>query len=103
MQTRKQDSPEARGRQGQKRWEPAISEYRESAMGAGMVRSAARLMQTTPPKDEESLMAAATQVWGKGLLSGMMNQNYVADSHCALMLLETWLEMTLVHPMSCKW
>lgn len=37
-----------------------MSEYRETQAAQG--RSAARLLQTAPPKDEEALMAAATQV-----------------------------------------
>jgi hypothetical protein len=62
-----QDSPEARARHGQRRWEPAISEYREAPPDKELTRPAQRLLSTLPPKDEQSLMSAATQVgavWG---------------------------------------
>jgi len=73
------DSPETRARHGQNRWEPAVSEYREGTPGVNMVRSAARLMQTAPPKGEAALMEAATQMMSSGAYDQMTASQRMGD------------------------
>ncbi|KXZ56071.1 hypothetical protein GPECTOR_2g953 [Gonium pectorale] len=59
-----QEMPEHRARQGRQRWEPVVSEYRELASDKPLTRPAAKLLSTAPPKDQDDLLMAATQLVG---------------------------------------
>ncbi|GIL66635.1 hypothetical protein Vafri_20126 [Volvox africanus] len=59
-----QEMPEHRARQGKQRWEPVVSEYRELQSDKPLTRPAAKLLSTMPPKDQEDLLVAATQLVG---------------------------------------
>lgn len=64
-----QDSPEAFSRQGNARWSPSISEYRE-AKGHYNLHSAAKpLLQCDPPAKAPDIMAGTTQVLSTGRLA----------------------------------
>eukprot|EP00198_Chlamydomonas_reinhardtii_P003541 XP_001692877.1 flagellar associated protein [Chlamydomonas reinhardtii] len=68
-----QDMPEHRARQGRQRWEPTVSEYRELQGAKPLTRPAAKLLSTLPPRDQEDLMVAASQ------MIGLMPEDYDSD------------------------
>ncbi|KAJ9524025.1 hypothetical protein QJQ45_022487, partial [Haematococcus lacustris] len=73
------DSPEVRHRHGQARWEPAVSEYREVAGERLLNRPAQRLMSTQPPREQEGLMTAATQMLTLGRVNTLGLSQQVSE------------------------
>lgn len=69
-----QEMPEHRARQGKQRWEPVVSEYRELQSEKPLTRPAAKLLSTLPPKDQEGLLVAATQLVGLTPEDGQSSQ-----------------------------
>jgi len=48
----------------QSRWEPVISEYKETALDQPQSQMAARLLSTLPPNAKRELMEAANKLMG---------------------------------------
>lgn len=61
-----QDSPESRARDGNARWAPAVSEYRQAALQYPLQHAAAGMLTTDPPDELAQLQADTSAVTATG-------------------------------------